>query len=289
MLPWLNSSWVTGKTGFNLVGSWKATGSIVHEGGPLGRSARLGQKEPPSSRHSEASTQPVLSPTRILTTTDMEIPANSFQTKEFSTASSDVEVSTAGVGVFTQGTPPQVTFTVKEVYWRRDGLTFTPLKGIDSLFLEEGSNLCENKEKQTCIAPSSGLLEGDASRGGLEESAAKAAADDPGHGLKSLDSLGESLSCHLDNGGVSEVPHMMVGEVTKELEVSPIMKALSLVMEVSRVVGLSCDGQEGLQEDCFKRIIVEKHGKGGGSFHSTDRQEEDSPSWERVNCSVYET
>jgi hypothetical protein len=120
--------------------------------------------------------------------------------------------------------------------------------------VEEGSNLCENKEKQTCVVLGSGLPEGDASIGGLEESAAKVVADDPGHGWKSLDSLGESLSCHLDSGGVSEVPHVTVGEVTKELEVSPIMKELSLVMEVSRVVGLSCDGHEGLQEDVLSEL-----------------------------------
>jgi hypothetical protein len=104
----------------------------------------------------------------------------------------------------------------------------------------------------------------------MEESAAEgSAAGNPGHGLKSVEFLGESSSCHPDSGGVSEGLPMIVGEVNEELESSPVMKELPLVKEVSRCAGLSCDGQEGLQEECFKWILVEKLGKGGGSFHST--------------------
>ena len=61
---------------------------------------------------------------------------------------------------------------------------------------------------------------------------------DPRHGLKSVEPQGKSSSsCHSDSGGVSEV-----GEVNEELETSPVMIEMPLVMEVSRLVGLSYDG-----------------------------------------------
>ena len=191
---------------------------------------------------------------------DVETPADS-------TDSTNVETFMAGVGVMDQGTSSRVMSAVLEVYRRRDGTVSMPMKGIIALVVEVGSELCATREKQICASPGSGLPKGDASGGGLE-------TDDPGYGLLSL---GESSSWHCDNGGASEVPPMPDGVVFKVSTDSIVMKELSLALEVSRVVGVSCDGQVRLQEDCFEWIIVEKHGKGGDSL---DR--------ERVNCSVDE-
>ena len=100
--------------------------------------------------------------------------------------------------------------------------------------------------------------------------------------------LGEPSSCLPDSGEVSEGLSLIDGEVNEELESSPVLQELLLVKEVSRLAGLSCDGQEGLQEECFKWILAEKHGQGGGSFHTTVQQEEECPSRERENSSDYD-
>ena len=89
--------------------------------------------------------------------------------------------------------------------------------------------------------------------------------DDSGHGLLSSDSQGDS-----------------------ELEASSVRKNLRLGVKVGSIVGLSCGGQEGIQMDCLKQIVVKKHGKGGGNLHVADQQEVESRVWERGNCSDYE-
>ena len=50
-----------------------------------------------------------------------------------------------------------------------------------------------------------------------------------------------------------------------EREDSPVSKILKMAVEVSNYAGLSCDGQEGLKEECLKQIVMEKYGAGGGS------------------------
>jgi hypothetical protein len=209
----------------------------------LSATASLGPSVP------EFHAQPVFSPTGMHTTMDIDtlaefptvstqpIPAEYTQNKE-STTSVTGELSATDMGVIVQGNEPRDTFVFKEVYWRRDGSTTTLVNGTDFSFLKEGSVLC------------------------MEESVMEGSVAD--------DLLGESSSCHPDSGGVSEGLPMTVGEVNEESESSPVIKELPLVKEISGFAGLSCDGQEGLQEECFKRILVEKHEKGGGSFHSTD-------------------
>jgi hypothetical protein len=73
-----------------------------------------------------------------------------------------------------------------------------------------------------------------------------------------------------------------------ELEASPVTKKLRRAGEVGSIVGLSCDGQEGMQMDCLKRIIVEQQGREGGSPIPVNQQEAESSVWERGNCSDYE-
>jgi hypothetical protein len=74
------------------------------------------------------------------------------------------------------------------------------------------------------------------------------------------------------------------------VEDSEVERKLKLSMEVSTVTGLSCDGQEGLKEDCLRWIVVEKNeiGRGGCSVSSDFQQEEDSLVRDGGNCSDYE-
>jgi hypothetical protein len=100
--------------------------------------------------------------------------------------------------------------------------------------------------------------------------------------------LGESSSCHPANEDDSEAsPSRGVGE-TEEVKDSPLIQKMSHTLEVSSVVGVSCDGQIGLLEGCFKRIIVESFGKRGEGLHSTTQQEEGDIGRERVSNSAYE-
>jgi hypothetical protein len=74
------------------------------------------------------------------------------------------------------------------------------------------------------------------------------------------------LSCHPTSGDDSEASPMMgVGEI-EEVKNFCFMQEMSHVLEVSSVAGVSCDGMAGLLEGCFKRIIIETHGKGGDSL-----------------------
>ncbi|KAE8009881.1 hypothetical protein FH972_006288 [Carpinus fangiana] len=167
------------------------------------------------------------------------VPAEHARNKESTTSVTD-ELSETELGVTAQGTELRDTLVFKEVYRRRDGSTITPVKGTDFSLLKEGSVRC------------------------MEESATE--------GSEAGDLLDESSSCHPDSRGVSEGLPMTNGEVNDVLESSPVMKELPLVKEVGRFAGLSCDGHEGLQDECFKRILAEKHGKGGDSIHSTVQQ-----------------
>jgi hypothetical protein len=102
---------------------------------------------------------------------------------------------------------------------------------------------------------SAGAVSGD----GLEVSIVAETADGSGQGLVSFDSAGNF-----------------------EMVDSPVSKKVKTTEEVGSVVGLTCDGQEGLKVDCFKRIIVGNQGR-GDSVDDTFLQEE-----ERGNCSDYE-
>ena len=91
-----------------------------------------------------------------------------------------------------------------------------------------------NGVELSLIHASSGidLLDEVVSEGGLEEM-----ANDSGHGLQSLGSLGESLPV--------TIVKMKGGVMIEEMEVLPIMRNLKLAVEVGNIVGLSCDGQKG--------------------------------------------
>ena len=104
-----------------------------------------------------------------------------------------------------------------------------------------------------CAMSGSDLPKRVVSEGGLEESFVEDTVNIYGQGSLSLGSLGDS-----------------------ELEVLPITKNLRFAVEVGSMVSLFCDGQEGMQVDCLKKIAVEKYGKGGDSLHFADQQEEES-------------
>jgi hypothetical protein len=104
-----------------------------------------------------------------------------------------------------------------------------------------------------CTTPSSGLMNGISSEGGLEENPV-----DSSRGVDKEDST--------------------------------IIRKLNRAGEVSNCAGLSCDGQEGRKMDCLKRIIVEKSGSGGGggSVNSNAQQVEESIIGEWGTSSDYE-
>ena len=203
---------------------------------------------PPSAMDIETLAEPPIVPAQL-------VPADSSRNKQ-STSSVSTVLPATDRGVSTQGNEPRDTSVFKEVYRRRDGSTTTPVKGTELSFLKEG---LDPRLKE-------GVFEG-------------SVVGEP---------LGEPFLCSPDRGEVSEGLSLTDDEVNEELESSPVMQELLLVKEVSRLAGLSCDGQEGLQEECLKRILVEKYGQGGGSFHTTVQQEEERSSRERENSSDYD-
>ena len=286
-MPRPTSLWVAGRTGFGPMGFRKSTGPTMIEGGPTGLFTRLGRKEPSSTREPEIADKPVARPigaqitpdekVGVQTMPDMEVPAAPSQSEEFLTAFQPRK-SSADVGGSTLGTTPRVTSAVMEVYRRREGPSTTPLKGSELSVFEVGLVLCETRAK-TCAPLASGLLVGDTSGGG--------------DGALTLKYLGESSSCHhdngndleaYDNGDDSEASSIMGFRETEEVKDFPFMQEMSHAMEVNNIVRVSCDGQTGLLVGCFKRIIVETHGKGGGGIHSTTHKIPDF-----VNCPLVET
>ena len=161
---------------------------------------------------------------------------------------------------------------VMEVYHRRDELRPKPSTRIEKINGAESSLIC--------VSPRNGRPNEVVSEGGLEESFMEDTVDDSGHDLRSLGSLGESLPV--------TILKRKVGVMIKEMDASPIMRNLKLAVEVGNIVGLSCDGKEGMQVDCLKQIVIEKHGKREGSLHSAAQQEVESLVWERGNYSDYE-
>ena len=174
------------------------------------------------------SLSPVVSLAGAFTTTDVVFSAGT-PTPQV------VEDCTVGMDAIAQGTPTLVTTTVNKVYRRRDGTVSLLLKGIDSSTVEMDPELCETKEKQICVSLGPSLLEEDTSLCGF-------VPDDPGCIPLSLNPLGESSSWRRDSGGTSEILPRVADVVSKELGASTIKKKLSITMEVSRVVGMSCDG-----------------------------------------------
>ena len=51
-------------------------------------------------------------------------------------------------------------------------------------------------------------------------------------------------------------------------EISPAAKELKLVIEVSKIVGLSCDGHEGKLAEVLGQIVAKKHGKDIGGVRA---------------------
>jgi hypothetical protein len=101
------------------------------------------------------------------------------------------------------------------------------VKGSELSTLEVGSAMCETREN-SCASPVSDLQVGDTSGG-----------ED---GAPTVDYLGESSSCHPANEDDSEASHSIgVGE-TEVVKDSPLMQKMSHALEVSSVVGVSCDG-----------------------------------------------
>jgi hypothetical protein len=79
-----------------------------------------------------------------------------------------------------------------------------------------------------------------------------------------------------------------VGVMNAKMEVSPmIMRNLKLAVEVGIIVNLSCGGQEGMQMDCLKQVVMENHGKEEGSFGVVVQQEGERLDRERGNCNDY--
>jgi hypothetical protein len=110
-----------------------------------------------------------------------------------------------------------------------------------------------------------------------------------GISISTIRSLGFSLVSNvspIDSPGQGLVLSGSVGTV--ELVVSPTSKKVNLTEVVGSVVGITCDGQEGMKVNCFKRIIVDNQGREGGSFADAVQQETVSCDQERGNCSDYE-
>jgi hypothetical protein len=78
------------------------------------------------------------------------------------------------------------------------------------------------------------------------------------------------------------------GVLIEERADSPIGGRLDLAEEVGGIIGLTCDGQEGLKRECFKKIIVDNIGRGEGSLGAIAQQEAEKIRRERGNCSDYE-
>jgi hypothetical protein len=116
-----------------------------------------------------------------------------------------------------------------------------------------------------CVSSGSDSSVGVLSMGGPEESVVAETVDGSGQGLGSLDLVGNSVK-----------------------EASPTSKKVKKTVEVGSVVGLTCEGQEGLKVDCFRRIIVENQGSEEGNVDDVYQQEEESGAQERGNCSDYE-
>jgi hypothetical protein len=106
---------------------------------------------------------------------------------------------------------------------------------------------------------------------GLEESFVEDLAAESGNELRSLGSLGE-------------LPPVLI----EERAASPIVERMDLAEEVGGIIGLTCDGQEGLKRECYKQIIVDNMGRGEDSLGTTAQQEAENIRRERGNCSDYE-
>ena len=123
--------------------------------------------------------------------------------------------------------PTRDATAVTEVYRRRDGLIHGHSKGLENT---KGVELTLGR-----VSLGVGMLDGSDPEGGLEEISVEGEAGDTGVGMR-----------------------------IDEVEDPSITRNLKLVVEVSSICGLSCDGQEGLKVDCLKRIVVAKNETGGG-------------------------
>jgi hypothetical protein len=131
------------------------------------------------------------------------------------------------------------------------------IDGVDSMIL--------------CSLLGNGLQDEVVSENGLEESFVEDLAAESGNELRSLGSLGE-------------LPPVLI----EERAASPIVERMDLAEEVGGIIGLTCDGQEGLKRECYKQIIVDNMGRGEDSLGTTAQQEAENIRRERGNCSDYE-
>jgi hypothetical protein len=117
-----------------------------------------------------------------------------------------------------------------------------------------------------CVSPGTGKPDETISKGGLEESYVEDTVDEYGHDVRSLGLMGESP--------LVTILKRKAGVMNAEMEVLPtIMRNLKLAVEVGNIVGLSCGGQEGMQMDCLKQVVMENHGKGGGNLGAAQGRE----------------
>jgi hypothetical protein len=131
------------------------------------------------------------------------------------------------------------------------------IDGVDSMIL--------------CSLLGNGLQDEVVSENGLEESFVEDLAAESGNELRPLGSLGE-------------LPTVLI----EERAASPIVERMDLAEEVGDIIGLTCDGQEGLKRECYKQIIVDNMGRGEDSLGTTAQQEAENIRRERGNCSDYE-
>ena len=143
----------------------------------------------------------------------------SSQTNVRSVVDTGVKATSVGVGGFDQVISTRDTSAVKEVYYRRDGLMPKPSNEFET------PNGVESSLMSTL--PGLGVPNGDSSKGGLEENLGEDLANDFGHGVLALGSMGESPSMMLLDREVS----VMI----EELESLFVTRNLKLAVEVGSI------------------------------------------------------
>jgi hypothetical protein len=131
-----------------------------------------------------------------------------------------------------------------------------------------------------CSLSGNGLQDEVVSENGLEVSFVEDSAVESGNELRPLGPLGESPPVI--------ILKRKAGVLIEEGEASPIVGRMVLAEEVGGIIGLTCDGQEGLKRECFKQIIIDNFGRGEDNLGTTDQQEAENNRRERGNCSDYE-
>jgi hypothetical protein len=166
----------------------------------------------------------------------------------------NTQVTLVELGEVEQSVPNSVGFSLPDTV---SPLGTEKIDGVDSMIL--------------CSLLGNGLQDEVVSENGLEESFVEDLAAESGNELRPLGSLGE-------------LPPVLI----EERAASPIVERMDLAEEVGDIIGLTCDGQEGLKRECYKQIIVDNMGRGEDSLGTTAQQEAENIRRERGNCSDYE-